>query len=151
MRPVATFLRPFGLAVAIAAAAGAAQAIEFRSIAQPAIMFDTPSDKGKRLFIASTDTPVEVIVSLDKWVKVCDAAGALTWVERRALSDKRTLIVTAPRATVRQTPSDGAPVAFEVAQHVVLDYVGQSGDGWVQVRHKDGSAGYLKVGEVWGL
>lgn len=150
MMPVGTLLRSFGLAVAIVASAGSAQAIEFRSIAQPSIMFDAPSDKGKRLFIAATGTPVEIIVTLDKWVKVRDASGALTWVERRALADERTVIVTAARAVARQAPSDAAPAAFEVARHVILDYVGQSGDGWVQVRHKDGSTGYLKVGEVWG-
>lgn len=151
MSGVGTLFRAFGLAVALAASSGVAHAIEFRSIARSAIMFDAPSDKGKRLFIASTDTPVEVIVTLDKWVKVRDAAGTLTWVERAALSDKRTVIVTAPRATARQNPSENAPAAFEVARHVVLEYIGQSADGWVQVRHKDGASGYLKVAEVWGL
>jgi flagellar basal body rod protein FlgF len=44
-----------------------------------------------------------------------------------------------------------APVAFTVARNVVLDFVGINADGWVQVRHADGSGGYLRANEVWGL
>jgi SH3-like domain-containing protein len=60
-------------------------------------------------------------------------------------------MITAPRAVVRQSAADDAPAAFETVKDVVLDLVSQSGNGWVQVRHRDGSSGYLKVGEVWGL
>jgi SH3-like domain-containing protein len=148
MRATVRFL---GVAAALAAMPGLAHAIEYRSVSQPAIMFDAPSDKGKRLFIVAAATPVEVIVTLDKWVKVRDAGGALTWLERRVLSDKRTVMITAPRAVVRQSAADDAPAAFETVKDVVLDLVSQSGNGWVQVRHRDGSSGYLKVGEVWGL
>ena len=44
---------------------------------------------------------MEVIVRLDTWTKVRDAAGDLSWVEKKALSDTRTLVVTAPLADVR--------------------------------------------------
>jgi SH3-like domain-containing protein len=143
--------RLLGLAVAFAALTGVAHAIEFRSVGQSSILFDSPSDKGKRLFIIAAGTPVEAVVTLDKWVKVRDAGGALAWIERRALAEKRTVIVAVPRAAVRQSATDDGPVAFEAVKDVVLDFVSQSGDGWVQVRHKDGPAGYVKVNEVWGL
>ena len=139
------------LAAALAAPAGFAHAIEFRSVGEPAVLFDAPSEKGKRLYIVAPGTPVEVVVTLDKWVKVRDAGGALTWIERRALSDKRTVMVSTSRAAVRQRAADDSPVAFEAAKDVVLELVAQSGDGWIQIRHRDGAGGYLKVTEVWGL
>lgn len=113
-------------------------------------MYDAPSEKGKRLFIVAPGTPVEVVVTLDKWMKVRDAGGALAWLERGALSDKRTVQVTAQRAMVRQNPAEDAPVAFEAARDVILEFVSKAGNGWIQVRHKDGSSGYLRVNEAWG-
>lgn len=139
------------LAGVLTLSAAAAEAIEFRSVGEPALLFDAPSEKGKRLYIIAPGTPVEVVVTLDKWVKVRDAGGALTWIERRALSEKRTVMVTVPRAVVRQRPADDAPAAFETAKDAVLEFVGQPGNGWIQVRHKDGTQGYLKISEVWGL
>lgn len=151
MSGLRTISRAFGLVAVLVSSTSLAQAIEYRSVGQPSIMYDAPSEKGKRLFIVAPGTPLEVVVTLDKWVKVRDAGGALTWVERRALSDKRTVQVTVPRASVRQNPADDAPVAFEAAKDVVLEFVAQSGNGWIQVRHKDGATGYVRVTEAWGV
>lgn len=140
-----------GLAVAVALCAQAAQAIEYRSVAEPAILYDTPSERGNKLHILRPGTPVEVVVSLDKWIKVRDAGGGLLWIERKALSDKRTVIVTAARAQVRQQASATAAVAFEAARDLVLEVQGAAADGWLRVRHADGSAGYIRVTEVWGI
>ncbi|THF60696.1 SH3 domain-containing protein [Pseudothauera rhizosphaerae] len=140
------------LSAALALAAGAAHAIDYRSVGEPAILFDSPSAQGKRLFIVATGTPVEVVVVLDKWVKVRDAGGgALAWIEARQLADKRTLLVSAERATARRSPDENSPPAFEVVKDVVLDFAGAAGNGWVNVRHRDGASGYLRVTEVWGL
>lgn len=144
-------VRILGLAAVLAALAGPAHALEFRSVGESAVLFDAPSEKGKRLYIVAPGTPVEVVVTLDKWVKVRDAGGALTWIERRALTDKRTVMVAVPRAVVRQRAGDDAPAAFEAGKDVVLDLLGQPADGWAQVRHRDGLTGFLKVTEAWGL
>ncbi|MDR3087641.1 MAG: hypothetical protein LBU45_06790 [Azoarcus sp.] len=45
----------------------------------------------------------------------------------------------------------GAPTLFEVARDVVLELVTVDPGGWVKVRHADGSSGYLRATEVWGL
>ena len=126
-------------------------AAEFRSVQTSAILYDTPSEQGKRLFIAAPGTPVEVIVVLDKWVKVRDAAGAITWIASSELSTKRTVMVTSDQAQIRQRPEADAPLAFEAGKQLVLEVNGQPANGWLAVRHQDGVSGYIRVTEVWGL
>lgn len=139
------------LAAALILPAGLAQAIDYRSVALPSILFDTPSDKGKPLFIVAPGTPVEVVVVLEGWIKVRDAGGALTWIKSDALKAQRTLMISTPNAVIRQRPDEAAPVVFEAVKDVVLELVAPPAAGWAQVRHTDGAAGYVRVTEVWGL
>jgi SH3-like domain-containing protein len=133
------------LMVALAAPAAAA---EFRSIAEDGtVMYDGPS----KLFVASRYYPVEVLVNLEPWVKVRDPAGDLSWVEKKSLSEKRTVIVTAPFADVRQSPNEQAALVFQAQKGVALDVAEPQAGGWLKVRHADGQTGYLKIGQVWGL
>lgn len=142
-----------GLATALAAAcflAAPALALEFRSLSESGVVFyDAPSLKATRLFVAGRMLPVEVVVSVESWAKVRDSAGDLAWVEKKHLSDKRYVIVTAPRAEVREAPDAAARVVFEAEQQVVLEFVEQL-TGWVRVRHPDGRAGFVKASQVWG-
>lgn len=131
--------------------AQAASGADFRSVADDsAVLFDAPSRAATPLWVVSHDYPLEVIVNLEVWVKVRDQAGTLSWIEKRQLSDKRTVLVVAPTAEVRRKPEDLAPVAFVVAQNVVLDLIGTAPGGWLQVRHADGATGYLRATQVWG-
>ena len=132
-------------------AGGPAAALEYRSVGAPAILYDAPSEQGKRLFIIARQTPVEVVVSLDKWVKVRDMGGSLSWIERGRLSDLRTLQVSAARAAVRQKPEESAPVVFDAARDLILELSEPPSAGWVKVRHRDGLTGYVRVADVWGL
>jgi len=135
------------LALASTAAAG-----DFRSIAESGTpMYDAPSIRAKKLFVASRYYPVEVVINIDAWVKVRDQSGDLTWVEKKALSEKRTVVVTAPFADVRQAPSEQAALVFQAQQGVALDVAEPQTGGWVKVRHADGQVGYLKIAQVWGL
>lgn len=129
-----------------------ALALDYRSMAEPAPMYDAPSQKAIPLFIILRHTPVEVVVALEGWCKVRDAGGGLTWVEKRLLSDQRTLQVTAPRAQVRSESSDNAALVFEAEKGVLLDLVEPLPvNGWVKVRHRDGQLGYVRVNQVWGV
>jgi SH3-like domain-containing protein len=135
------------LALALPAAAG-----EFRSIAENGtLMYDAPSVRAKKLFVASRYYPVEVVINIDAWVKVRDHAGDLTWVEKKALSDKRTILVTAALAEVKQAPSDEAAMVFQAQRGVALDLAEAQAGGWVKVRHADGQVGYVKLNQVWGF
>lgn len=145
-----TLLRPL-LVTILALTASLTHAIDYRSVGEPAVLFDTPSDKGRPLFIVSTGTPVEVVVVLDKWVKVRDPGGAISWIESASLSPQRTLMVTAPNAIVRRAPDPGSEPVFEAVKDVVLELAAPPAAGWVQVRHRDGLAGFVRVTEVWGL
>ena len=140
------------LLVLLLFAAPAAWAGEFRSIAENAtIMYDAPSVKANKLFVASKLYPVEIIVQVDNWIKVRDAAGDLAWVEKKFLSDARTVVVTATFADVRQKPEDGAPTVFQARKGVVLDIVELGAGLWAKVRHRDGQTGFVRANQVWGL
>ena len=138
---------------ALLALAGVAPALalDFRSLAENGVVFyDAPSLKAARVFVASRMLPVEVVVSLDTWVKVRDSAGDLAWVEKKSLSEKRYLIVTASRAEVREAADGGARIVYEAEQNVVLELV-EPLTGWARVRHPDGEEGFVRANQVWGL
>jgi SH3-like domain-containing protein len=139
-------------AFALIGAAGAAPALDFRSVDVPAaILYDSPSQQGKKLYLIRAQTPVEVVVPLAGWVKVRDAEGTLAWVEARNLGERRTLVVTAPRAEIRQADKPDAPVLAELDKWVVVDFVEPAAPGWAKVRHRDGATGYVRATQVWGL
>lgn len=136
-----------GLFVAIPA-----QALDYRSLAEIAVLYDAPSQKSTPLFVIARQTPVEIVVTLDPWVKVRDASGGLAWIDKRALSDKRTLMVTAARAQIRQSPEAQAALVFEAARDVVLELLeSPPATGWARVRHRDGQTGYIRTSQAWGL
>ena len=130
---------------------GAGAAADFRSVAEnAAVLYDAPSAKAKKLYVVSHGYPVEVLVVVEGWSKVRDAAGELTWIESKQLSDKRTVMVRMPLAQVREAADDNAPVAFEAQQYVLLELLEVASGGWLRVRHRDGQSGYIRVGQVWG-
>lgn len=132
-------------------AATGAGAAEFRSVQEnAAVLYDAPSRAATPLFVVQRNYPLEVIVNLDAWVKVRDQAGALSWVEKKALGDKRMLLVTGASAEARVRPEDGAPVAFSAAQNVALELVEVAPGGWLRVRHADGATGFVRAAQVWG-
>jgi SH3-like domain-containing protein len=140
------------VAVALLALWLPASAAEFRSIAESGtVMYDAPSLKSKKLFAASRYYPVEIVVSIDNWVKVRDRAGDLAWVEKKALSERRTVVVTTPLADVRQAASDQSALAFQAQQGVVLEVAEASAGGWVKIRHAEGMTGYVRINQIWGV
>jgi SH3-like domain-containing protein len=128
-----------------------AAALDYRSIAEPSVLFDAPSVKSQKLFVMARFTPIEVVVSVEGWLKIRDAEGSLAWVERRQVSDRHTVIVRTDRAQVRAQPDDKAPLAFDVEKDVVLDLLDAGTAGWAKVQHRDGSIGFVSVKQVWGL
>ena len=131
--------------------APSAKAADFRSVQDnAAVLYDAPSRQATPLYAVSRGYPLEVIVNLEAWVKVRDHAGALSWVEKKALGDKRMVLVTAASAEARQRAEDAAPVAFSAAQNVALELVEIAPNGWLRVRHADGATGFVRADSVWG-
>lgn len=140
------------IAALCGAASFGAHALEYRSVAtDAAVLYDAPSAQAKKLFILSRHYPVEIIVSLDKWVKVRDASGALAWMESAKLAPKRTVVVVPPVAEIRSQPENTAPLVFKAERDVALELIELAGTGWAKVKHRDGQSGYLPLKDVWGI
>ena len=154
--PLQTAYCPARIVLAVIASAGlgwagAGATADFRSVAEnAAVLYDAPSAKAKKLYVVSHGYPVEVLVVVEGWSKVRDAAGELTWIDSKQLSDKRTVMVRTPQAQVREAADDNAPVAFQAQQNVLLELLEVASGGWLRVRHRDGQSGYIRVGQVWG-
>ena len=139
------------VALALGLAAVAASGAEYASIgAAAAILYDGPSDKSRRMFVAPRGMPVEVVARIDRWAKVRDVAGDVLWVASRDLVPGRTVIVVTA-APIRQQAQDAAPAVFQAERGVVLDLLEGSVPGWARVRHRDGGIGFVRVSDVWGL
>ena len=148
MRP----LLPGVLCLAIVlSGAGTLYAGEFRAIGdEVAVLYDAPSEKAMKRLILTQGYPVEVVVIVEGWTKVRDAKGELAWVESKHLADKRFLLVNVPVAQIRESADDGAPVAFEAEENVLLELLDVTRGGWLRVRHRDGQVGFVKITQVWG-
>lgn len=131
--------------------AGVAGAADFRSVGDaPAIGVDAPSLRGKKTYVYSPGYPLEVIINLDGWTKVRDASGDFAWLEDKAFGDRRSVLVKASVAEIRQAPEDSAPIAFQAERNVLLEWLGPSVPGWAQVRLHDGQSGFVKIVQLWG-
>ena len=125
--------------------------MEFFSIAEnAAVMYDAPSLKADKLYVASLHLPVEAVVNVDGWVKVRDSSGSLAWVEKRMLSQQRYVVVIVPLADVYQSADTNSELIFQAEENIVLELLDSESRGWVKVRHLSGQVGYVKINQVWG-
>lgn len=132
--------------------AGAAQALEMRSIGSAAaVMYDAPTMKGSKLYVAPRGMPVEVILTYSNFTKVRDVSGDLSWVETKDLVTRRMLIVKAANARVRTSPDENSALVFSADKNVLLEMAETPMGAWVKVKHKDGQLGFVRINEVWGL
>jgi SH3-like domain-containing protein len=132
----------------VAAPAGAA---DFRSVTEATVLYDAPAVRGRKLYVAPRGMPLEAVIVSEAWVRVRDKSGELTWIERKFLSDKRTVIANAPTVVVREQANDSSRAVLTVTQDVVLDLVDPPASGWARVKHRDGATGFVAINQVWGL
>ena len=130
-----------------------ASALDFRSVAvSKAVLYDAPSNAAKKVLLLSQNYPVEVIVNLGDWLKVRDAQGALNWVEAKQLSNKRTVMVTANKAEIRQSADATSNLVATVEKDVLLEVADTKlSNGWLKIKHRDGVAGYILISSTWGF
>jgi len=132
-------------------ACGSACALDFRSIGAPSVvLYDAPSVKGAKRFVAPRGMPVEIVSRYGDWVKVRDADGELAWTEAKGLSARRTVVVKAPFARVRAAAEDNAAILMTADKGVLLELVDPQTSGWARVRHQDGLQGFVRSADIWG-
>jgi SH3-like domain-containing protein len=133
------------------ALAAPASALEYRSTAHAALLYDAPSTAAGKLAVAGSDLPLEVVIDTEGWVKVRDYTGRLAWIEKSALGGPRSVIVKAETSAIRKQPHADADVVFRAARGVLLVVTGNpDAYGWLPVKHADGLAGWVPAHEVWG-
>jgi SH3-like domain-containing protein len=151
-----TFGRPLmlslGLILGLSAAAPALA--EFRAVQSPAaILYDAPSKQAKKLYVAPRGMPIEVLSILPTWIKIRDQTGDVLWIERSDLGPVKSVLTVAV-ANVHQTALDTSPLLFQVERGVLLEIAEAptaSTPTWVKVKHVDGSWGYVKLADIYGL
>ncbi len=79
-----------------------------------------------------------------------DSSGNLAWVEKKALSQQRYVVVTVALADVHESADINSTLVFQAEENTVLEWLDSNTKGWVKVRHTDGQTGYVKVNQVWG-
>ena len=142
----------FALIIASFLIANFANALEFKTIgATPVVLFDAPSVKGGKLYVAPRGMPVEVILTYGTWTKVRDMAGDLSWVESKELVARRNVIVRVTNAKVRVMPDETSALVFSADKNVLLELAEAGTGGWIKVKHRDGQIGYVKLSDVWGV
>ncbi len=146
-----TVQRLMASAVLLLASAGA-YAVDFRSVgAAPAILYETPSHKAGKLYLAPRGMPVEVMLSYGEWVKVRDASGDTAWTEAKLLSARRMVVVKTALAKVRPTPDESGIALMTAERGVLFELADPQPSAWIKVRHKDGIIGYIKAIDIWGI
>jgi SH3-like domain-containing protein len=125
---------------------------DFRSIGAPSVvLYDAPSVKGGKRYLAPRGMPVEIVARYGDWVKIRDADGELAWTESKGLSARRNVVVKAVSAKLRAAPDDNAALLMTADKGVLLELVDPQATGWVSVRHQDGIAGFVRASEIWGI
>jgi SH3-like domain-containing protein len=126
-------------------------AAEFKNIGPaPVIMYDAPSGRGEKLFVAPRGMPVEVVINYGAWSKVRDFAGDLSWVETKQLVDRKNILVKNLNAKIYSSANENSSVVFSADKGVLLEFIDATTPGWVRVKHSDGATGYIKLADVWG-
>jgi len=140
-----------GLCLAAGWLPARAQEAQYREVASAAaILYDGPSDRARKLFIVVRGTPLELVSTLNQWVKVRDASGDVLWVHRGDLAESRH-VVASTLAAIRRTAQVNGELVVQVERGVLLEVVDASAPaGWLRVRHRDGATGFVSTGEVWG-
>jgi SH3-like domain-containing protein len=137
--------------IAVLALTNPVYAADFVSVTENAVvLYDKPNTQANKVYVVSRFMPLEQVVSLENWVKVRDRSGGMAWIEKRFLSGKRYVYMTAALVAMHQSPEDKSPVVTQVKQQVALELLENTDTGWLKVRHLDGTTGYVKATEVWG-
>ncbi|SFN45799.1 SH3 domain-containing protein [Formivibrio citricus] len=144
-------MRGICLFAALALCAHAAQALEFRTAAKHGVvLYEAPSEKGRKLFTLSRATPLEVLVEQGDWLRVRDHKGSIAWIKKKDASAQRHLQVIKAGSVHREASAKSA-VVFKTEPDLLLEMLENTKTGWLKVKHRDGLTGFVRIEEIWGL
>lgn len=128
-----------------------AHALDFCSAAKHgAALYDTPSDKARKLLVVSRATPLEVLLEQAEWLRVRNQKGTIAWIKKQDTSPQRHLQVIKP-GIVHKDARNNSDSVFRTETGLLLEMLTNTKTGWIKVKHRDGLTGYIRIEEVWGL
>ncbi len=133
------------LLCAVAAAPASATGAVLR---EPAVLYDSHSERATPLFILAAGHPLREVSRVDGWRKVSLFTGESGWVRERFVRAARAAAVSAEMTAARSSPSFSAPEVFYARRGVVLEVLRTEG-AWLEVLHSDGETGYAPAAELW--
>lgn len=139
----------FALCALFAAPPSVAAAQGWRT-AQPAVMYDGPSSKARRLMILSGGFPLKEVSKVTGWHKVITHRGDSGWLTASDLQSSRAAVVISARAAMRGRPHPAASAVLFAKRDVILQALPDDAPpGWIKVVHQDGDSGYMRLSDVW--
>lgn len=134
--------------------ASVVSATEYRSASsRAAVLYDAPNANARKLYVVNQGYPAEVLIVQGDWVKLRDRTGGLAWGQKSEWGSKRTVLVNVAQLDMRSKPDAAASVVARVSRDVVLELLPVGKDvqpGWLQVRHRDGATGWVRLADIWG-
>jgi SH3-like domain-containing protein len=96
------------------------------------------------------DLPLQVVAETEDWRRVCDSDGQISWVHRRTVAERRTVLVEqAHDLVLRKRPDDGAAASATIVSHALADLDVCKG-GWCRLR-VGRSSGWAPANLLWGV
>lgn len=92
--------------------------------------------------------PVKVVDEYEDWLRIVDSDGAGGWVYHSLLSGRRTVLITAEMATLRDRPVETAVPVAQAEQGVVAT-LRECDERWCELEI-DGVRGWALRKQVWG-
>ena len=110
-----------------------------------------PGDDHRLLWVYhARGLPLQVVAETAEWRRVCDADGALSWVNRRTTDGRRTVMPLGQAPLpLRAQPKDSARVVAFLAPRAIADFERCAKD-WCRVR-AGAVSGWTSAAAVWGV
>jgi|TARA_R110000772_G_scaffold265637_1_gene387230 SH3-like domain-containing protein len=93
--------------------------------------------------------PVEVIEEYELWRQIRDIEGAIGWVHRNLVSNRRTLIITEDVRAVYEEPDESSPVVL-LAEPGVVGKLDECDGRWCEIEVA-GLTGWLLASHFYGV
>lgn len=110
-----------------------------------------PGDDYKLLWVYRVkDLPLQVVAETEDWRRVCDPDGQVSWVHRRTVAERRTVMRTDTHELIlRSHPSDASAASATLLGRALADLKGCK-DDWCRISAGH-AAGWVRAGDVWGV